>query len=97
MRSTAGGSYVCPKIAAGLAMRVARRDIDAPRHSALSGREYKVFEMLVQGKSVSGIARELSLSAKTVSTHKMRLLRKMEMRSAGELVRYAVQNQIGML
>ena len=53
--------------------------------------------MLVQGKTISTIARELSLSANTVSTHKMRLLRKMEMRSAGELVRYAVQNQIGML
>jgi DNA-binding NarL/FixJ family response regulator len=96
-RVAAGGSYMCPRIAENLALRVGRGSGDALPHTALSGREYKVFEMLVQGNSITGIARELSLSSKTVSTHKMRLLRKMSMRSENELVRYAVKHQLGVL
>lgn len=96
-RVAAGSSYMCPRIAERLAMRVGKGTSDAPPHTGLSDREYKVFEMLVQGNSITGIARELSLSSKTVSTHKMRLLRKMSMRSETELVRYALKHQLGSL
>jgi len=96
-RVAAGSSYMCPRIAESLAMRVGRGSGHALPHTALSDREYKVFEMLVQGNSITGIARELSLSSKTVSTHKMRLLRKMSMRSETDLVRYAMAHQLGVL
>jgi DNA-binding NarL/FixJ family response regulator len=96
-RVAAGSSYMCPRIAESLALRVGRSNGHGPPHTALSDREYKVFEMLVQGNSITGIARELSLSAKTVSTHKMRLLRKMSMRSETDLVRYAMEHQLGVL
>jgi DNA-binding NarL/FixJ family response regulator len=96
-RVAAGSSYMCPRVAESLALRVGRANGNTLPHTGLTGREYKVFEMLVQGNSITGIARELSLSAKTVSTHKMRLLRKMSMRSETDLVRYAMQHQLGVL
>jgi len=96
-RVAAGSSYMCPRIAESLALRVGRGSGNALPHTGLSDREYKVFEMLVQGNSITGIARELSLSSKTVSTHKMRLLRKMSMRSETDLVRYAMEHQLGVL
>jgi DNA-binding NarL/FixJ family response regulator len=96
-RVAAGSTYMCPRIAESLALRVGRANGSALPHTVLSDREYKVFEMLVQGNSITGIARELSLSAKTVSTHKMRMLRKMSMRSETDLVRYAMEHQLGVL
>jgi len=96
-RVAAGSSYMCPRIAESLALRVGRGSGNALPHTVLTDREYKVFEMLVQGNSITGIARELSLSSKTVSTHKMRLLRKMSMRSETDLVRYAMEHQLGVL
>jgi DNA-binding NarL/FixJ family response regulator len=61
---------------------------------AMSDREYQVFLALVQGRSLIDIAEELHLSAKTVSTHKFRLMRKLGLTSVSELVRYAVRNGI---
>jgi len=93
----AGGTYMCPRIAESLALRFGRGNGNELPHTALSDREYKVFEMLVKGNSITGIARELSLSSKTISTHKMRLLRKMSMRSETDLVRYAMEHRLGVL
>ncbi len=89
-RLATGGEYVCADVAERLALEYGRNDSADRPHTRLSNREYRVFEMLVAGKTGSEIARELSLSAKTVSTHKMRLLRKMNLRSQTELVRYAI-------
>ena len=58
------------------------------------GREFAIFGMLVEGRTVTAIARELALSVKTVSTHKMRVMRKMNLRNQSELVRYAIQNGV---
>lgn len=96
-RVAAGSTYMCPRIAESLALRIGRGSGNLLPHTALSDREYKVFEMLVKGNSITGIARELSLSSKTISTHKMRLLRKMSMRSETDLVRYAMEHQLGVL
>jgi two-component system invasion response regulator UvrY len=93
-RVAAGGAYVCPSIAERLAMEFSRHDPKEMPHSRLSNREYRVFEMLVDGKSGIEIAAALSLSAKTVSTHKARLLRKMNMHNQSELVRYAVEHDL---
>jgi DNA-binding NarL/FixJ family response regulator len=93
-RLAAGSSYICPIIAERLAMEFSRNDSEKAPHARLSNREYKVFEMLVGGKSGTQIAGELSLSAKTISTHKARLLRKMNLDNQTALVRYAMDHNL---
>ena len=63
-----------------------------PHHSRLSDREFEVLRMIVAGQSVTDIAHTLNLSVKTISTHKARILEKMELSSQAELVRYAVEH-----
>ncbi|MDE3153558.1 MAG: response regulator transcription factor [Acidobacteriota bacterium] len=63
-------------------------------HEALSDREYQVLRMIASGKTVSQIAAALSLSVKTVSTYRVRVLEKMGMHSTAELMRYAIENRL---
>lgn len=69
-------------------------EAEGPPHTTLSDREYQVFQLLVAGKSVTEIADELNLSAKTVSTHKARLMEKMGIRNQAELIRYAIAHRL---
>jgi DNA-binding NarL/FixJ family response regulator len=92
-RLAAGGKYVCPLIAERVTLELVRNDSE-PIHAKLSQRERKVFEMLVAGKRGSDIAQELSLSAKTVSTHKTNVLKKMNAVNRTELVLYAIRHQL---
>jgi len=94
-RIASGRSYVCPSVSENLMLRFTRSDSDAPPHATLSDREFRIFELLVQCQTTTRIARELSLSVKTVSTHKTRLLKKMGLRHQGELVRYAIEHKLG--
>jgi len=64
---------------------------DAP-HAALSDREYEVLRRIVAGRSVTEIADALHLSVKTVSTHKARILQKLDLAGTAELVRYAIEH-----
>ena len=66
----------------------------AARHHSLSDREFQVFNLLLDGTTVNEIADRLSISNKTVSTHKANLLAKMQMSSVAELMRYAMQNNL---
>ena len=89
----AGGVYISAAAAEQLAMGA----MDAPGelpHRSLSDREFEVFRLLVAGTSITDIADGLHLSVKTVSTHKTRILQKMNMASTAELVRYAVENKL---
>lgn len=86
-----GGVYLSGAMAERMAMSLIPASDSLP-HTALSDRELSVFEMLVSGKSVTEIAERLCLSVKTVSTHKTRILQKMNMSSTAELVRYAVKH-----
>lgn len=63
-------------------------------HDQLSDREYQVMRMLAAGKPVSQIASDLSLSTKSVSTYRSRVLKKMGLKSNGELMRYALDNNL---
>jgi DNA-binding NarL/FixJ family response regulator len=63
-------------------------------HEALSDREYQTLTMIASGKTVSEIARELSLSVKTVSEYRSRLLAKMKLKTSAELTHYAIRNQL---
>lgn len=91
----AGGVYLGPAMDEHLvrsllrAMQAARGD--APLHERLSDREYQVFQALVAGNGVSGIASRMNLSVKTVSTHKTRLMDKLGMDNIPALVRYAME------
>jgi DNA-binding NarL/FixJ family response regulator len=63
-------------------------------HDSLSDREYQLLRMLGSGRSPSDIARDLGLSAKTISTYRTRLLQKLGMRTNAELMRYAIENSL---
>ncbi|MDY7573939.1 response regulator transcription factor [Actimicrobium sp. CCI2.3] len=84
-----GRPYISNEVAEQLAMDAMPSDDDYP-HKKLSDREFEVFSLLVSGKTITEIADILHLSAKTVSTHKTRILHKMAMNSLAELVQYAV-------
>ena len=82
-----------PETAERLALGVAPRAV-AAAHTLLSDREFQVFRMIARGASVSQIARELSLSVKTISTHKTRILEKMGLANQAELIRYALEHHL---
>lgn len=86
----AGGVHISETAAAQLVSGGASGD-GAP-HTRLSNREFEVFRLLVTGRGLTEIGDRLNLSVKTVSTHKTRILQKMEMDNTAELVRYAVEN-----
>jgi DNA-binding NarL/FixJ family response regulator len=93
-RVAAGAMFLSPNIAESLALRVALQNDEEPLHNKLSRRELAVFGLLAHGKSVNEIAQRLALSAKTVSAHKLSVLRKLNMRNVAELVRYAIEHQV---
>lgn len=90
-RALAGGKYVSDTLAERLVLGV-RTGLDAPLHAGLSDREDEVLRMIASGQTVSDIAHELSLSVKTVSTYRARILAKMGMRTNADLTRYAIEN-----
>jgi two-component system, NarL family, invasion response regulator UvrY len=65
-----------------------------PLHELLSDREYQVLRMIASGRSVTQIATRLSLSTKTVSTYRARVLEKMQMKTTAELMHYGIQHGI---
>ena len=87
-----GGRYVCPQVAERIAFGMSGAEDDKPLHARLSARELMILEMLSAGKRGSEIASELCLSEKTVSTHKVNLLRKLNLNNNAELVVYAVNH-----
>jgi DNA-binding NarL/FixJ family response regulator len=92
-RIAAGGAYVSPETAERLALD-AGRSSDAPPHTLLSDREFQVFRMIAKGSAVGEIAKQLSLSVKTVSTHKNRIMEKMGLANQAELIRYALEHKL---
>lgn len=92
-RALRGGRYVSPELASKLAADL-EGDGEALPHERLSEREFQVLRLLAEGRSVGGIADELSLSVKTVSTYKTRLLDKLEMETAAAAIRYAVEHDL---
>jgi two-component system, NarL family, invasion response regulator UvrY len=89
----AGGRYVSASLAEKLAMNIDHPS-DQPAHQTLSDREFQVLRMIGSGKTVSEIAAELSLSVKTVSTYRARILEKMGLHTNAEITRYAFENKL---
>lgn len=92
-RVASGRPYISAEVAEQLAMDAMPASQHLP-HKDLSDREFEVFSLLVSGKSITEIADLLHLSAKTVSTHKTRILHKMSMTSLAEMVQYAVAHRL---
>jgi DNA-binding NarL/FixJ family response regulator len=92
-RVVSGGKYVGLDLAERLA-EVLAGDRDAQAHEQLSDREFQVLCLIGSGKSAGEIAQELSLSPKTVSTYRRRVLDKMHMSSNMELTRYVLEHHL---
>ncbi len=88
-----GGAFISPAVAEQFALGVMPQSEGLP-HTALSNREFQVFQMLVRGVSVTVIADTLNLSVKTVSTHKSNVMQKMGMANQSELILYAVNHRL---
>ena len=86
-----GGAFLTAEVAEQLALGAMPNSDNLP-HESLSNREFEVMCLLISGQSVTDIAEQLNLSAKTVSTHKANLMQKMSMQNHSELVRYAVKH-----
>jgi DNA-binding NarL/FixJ family response regulator len=89
----AGKKYISPSLAQELANHVGD-DHEAMPHEGLSDREYQTLIMIASGKTVSEIAAELSLSVKTISMYRSRMLQKMKLRHNAELTHYAIKHHL---
>ena len=92
-RVVEGRRYVSSALAEKLATDLEQETSHAP-HEALSDREYEVMCLIASGKTLSEIAELLSLSDKTISTYRARILEKMGMRTSAEITHYAIQNKL---
>ena len=88
-----GGAFISADVAEQLAL-AAMPHADVLPHATLSDREFQVFQLLVAGAGVTQIAGDLSLSVKTVSTHKARLMEKLGVANQAELIHYALRHRL---
>lgn len=86
-----GGKYISATLAERLAFEI-EGEVNKLPHETLSDREFQVMGLLAAGKTVKEIAEALSLSAKTVSTYRTRILTKMNLKTNADLIHYAIQN-----
>ncbi len=86
----AGGVFVSPTVAEQLIFDL-KTPVTTPPHQSLSEREFQILKMLASGKRLKEIAAILSLTVSTVSTHRLRILKKMQMKNNAEIIHYAVQ------
>jgi two-component system, NarL family, invasion response regulator UvrY len=86
-----GGRWVSAELAETLASLLAG-ETKGELHEKLSDREFEILKLLASGKTVSQVAVELTLSVKTISTHRTRILRKMDMKTNAELMHYALRH-----
>lgn len=89
----AGNKYISPALAQELANQIGG-DRNTLPHEGLSDREYQTLIMIASGKTVTDIATTLSLSVKTISMYRTRLLQKMKLRHNAELTHYAIKNHL---
>lgn len=94
MRKVAsGGRFIDPGLAEVMAFDTGKHEQYRPVE-LLSEREYQILRLLVQGRSVNEVAAELIISNKTVSTHKARLMQKLNLQNNAELIRFGVEQHL---
>ncbi|CAN5496219.1 response regulator transcription factor [soil metagenome] len=89
----AGGVFITPGIAELLAQNV-RRDAERAPHESLSNREFQVLQLLAQGRTISQIALQLSLSVNTISTYRGRICEKLSVGSTMEILSYVSRHNM---
>lgn len=87
---SAGRRYVSAALAERLAADLGQERLRVP-HEILSDREFEVMRMMAAGKGTTAIAELLSLSVKTVSTYRTRILEKLQFETTSQLIRYAIE------
>jgi DNA-binding NarL/FixJ family response regulator len=92
-RVLAGGRFVSATFAEKLALEL-DAGVEKAAHEMLSDREYQVMCMIAVGKAAKEIASELSLSIKTISTYRARILQKTKLKNNADLIRYAIENRL---
>jgi DNA-binding NarL/FixJ family response regulator len=85
------GRFISPALAAAMALSLS---IGGTGLERLSDREYQVLQKMASGKTPTDIAEEMSLSIKTVSTYRSRLLEKLKLRTTADLIRYAIDHGV---
>ncbi len=88
-----GGRHISASLADLMAAYISV-DASRPPHELLSNREFQVMRLIASGKTVSAIAREISLSVRTVSTYRTRILEKTGMKTNAELTHYSIRNNL---
>jgi two-component system invasion response regulator UvrY len=89
----AGGRYISPALAEQMASKLADNQA-GEGHEILSDREYQVLCLLGSGKSATDVGRELSISIKTVSTYRARIVEKLGFHNNAELIRYVIEHKL---
>lgn len=92
-KALSGGSFITSELAQHMAKELTRKS-SRPLHEDLSDREFEVLRLIATGKTATEISGHLSLSVKTVSTYRARILQKMGMRHNAELTHYAIVNRL---
>ena len=92
-RVAGGGKHISRTLAEKLAFEIDPYKETSP-HEQLSNREFQVFRLITEGKQINEIAESLSLSPKTISTHKHRLMEKLNIRNNAELIQYAMNKRV---
>ncbi len=90
-----GGRYLTESVAESLADAIADERREKPADELLSDREFQVICMMASGKTMTEIADTLNLSIKTISTYRNRILEKLNLRTTGEIIAYAVSSGLG--
>lgn len=90
-RIALGRKYITPEIAEKLLIYT---DTDKKPHELLSNREFEIFKQLALGKTITQIAESLSLAMTTVSTHRSRIMEKLNLHTNSDLTRYAITNHL---
>jgi DNA-binding NarL/FixJ family response regulator len=88
-----GKKYISANIAEKLAQTISM-PFDRPLHESLSDRELQVMQLIASGKTVSEIAKEITLTVNTISTYRARILDKLQLNNNAELTRYALDNNL---
>lgn len=89
-----GRKFLTPQVAEELADNLLRGEEEQPDHHSLSNREFQTMCMIASGKTPSEIAEQLSLSVKTISVYRARILEKLGLRSNAEITHYAIKNSL---
>lgn len=91
-----GGRYISPSLAQKITLNVLEEK-ETPLHEKLSARELEVITLLSSGMTLSSIAEKLSLSPKTISTYRIRILDKLNLTTTSDLIRYAISNGLSIV